>query len=69
MTFEGFGGSPDDIAVIKSGGYKISTLDVERELLTLDYIGEAMVVGVDDEEFGQRTAAVVTLNQNVCLLT
>ncbi|OAG37622.1 hypothetical protein AYO21_08230 [Fonsecaea monophora] len=52
------------IDIIKSGGYKISTLDVERELLSLNYIGEAMVVGVDDDEFGQRTAAVVTLNQN-----
>ncbi|KAI9708721.1 MAG: hypothetical protein M1820_003676 [Bogoriella megaspora] len=47
--------------IIKSGGYKISALDVERELLSLPYIGEAMVVGVGDEEFGQRVAALVSL--------
>lgn len=49
------------MAVIKSGGYKISALDIERELLNLSYIGEAMVVGVPDEEYGQRVAAAITL--------
>lgn len=47
--------------VIKSGGYKISALDIEREILDLPYIGEVMVVGVDDEEYGQRVAAAVSL--------
>jgi acyl-CoA synthetase (AMP-forming)/AMP-acid ligase II len=47
--------------IIKSGGYKISALDIEREILGLDYVSEVMVVGVEDEEFGQRVAAVVTL--------
>lgn len=51
--------------VIKSGGYKISALDVEREILDLPYIGEAMVVGVADEEYGQRVAAAVTLRDLV----
>jgi malonyl-CoA/methylmalonyl-CoA synthetase len=37
---------------------------VERELLGLPYISEAMVVGVEDEEFGQRVAAVVTLRDD-----
>jgi len=49
--------------IIKSGGYKISALDIERELLALPYIAEAMVVGVDDEEFGQRVAALVSLQE------
>jgi len=49
------------VDIIKSGGYKISALDVERELLSLDVIGEAAVVGLEDEEWGQRVAAVVTL--------
>lgn len=47
--------------IIKCGGYKISALDVERELLGLPYISEAMVVGVADVEFGQRVGAVVSL--------
>jgi len=49
------------IDIIKSGGYKISALDIEREILGLPYISEAMVVGVADDEFGQRVAAAITL--------
>ncbi|RMD39587.1 hypothetical protein DV735_g5541, partial [Chaetothyriales sp. CBS 134920] len=54
----------ENVDILKSGGYKISALDVERELLSLPYIGEAMVVGVPDDEFGQRVAAVVTLRKD-----
>jgi len=50
--------------IIKSGGYKISALDIERELLGLPYVGEAMVVGVADEEFGQRVAALISLQDD-----
>src|SRR5688572_13409582 len=49
--------------VIKSGGYKISALDIEREILGLSYISEASVVGVADEDFGQRVAALVVLRE------
>lgn len=52
-------------AVIKSGGYKISALDIEREILGLDYVSEVMVVGVEDEEFGQRVAAAIVLQPDV----
>ena len=52
------------VDIIKSGGYKISALDVERELLSLDVIDEAVVVGLPDEEWGQRIAAVVTLTRD-----
>lgn len=48
--------------IIKSGGYKISALDIEREILALPYVSEAMVVGVADEEFGQRVAALIAVN-------
>ncbi|KAF4553998.1 AMP-binding enzyme-like protein 14 [Elsinoe fawcettii] len=47
------------VDIIKSGGYKISALDVEREILSFPYVQEVMVVGVEDEEFGQRVAAAV----------
>lgn len=50
--------------IIKSGGYKISALDIEREVLALPYIEEVMVVGVEDEEFGQRVAALVSLRKD-----
>ncbi|KAL1877313.1 hypothetical protein Plec18167_005003 [Paecilomyces lecythidis] len=52
------------IDIIKSGGYKISALDIEREIMGLDYISEVMVVGVNDEEFGQRVAAAISLKRN-----
>lgn len=49
------------IDIIKSGGYKISALDIEREILGLEYVSEVMVVGVEDDEFGQRVAATISL--------
>lgn len=52
-----------NIDIIKSGGYKISALDIEREALALPYVAEVMVVGVDDLEFGQRVAAAVVLKE------
>jgi acyl-CoA synthetase (AMP-forming)/AMP-acid ligase II len=51
------------VDIIKSGGYKISALDVERACLTLPYVNEAMVVGVEDEEFGQRVGAVLAVRE------
>ncbi|KAL4957304.1 hypothetical protein BDW69DRAFT_156640 [Aspergillus filifer] len=47
------------VDIIKSGGYKISALEVERKLLALQEVQEVAVVGVADEEWGQRVAAVV----------
>lgn len=52
------------VDIIKSGGYKISALDIEREILGLDYVSEVMVLGVEDEEYGQRVAATVSLKQS-----
>lgn len=49
------------VDIIKSGGYKISALDIEREILALPYVAEVMVVGVPDDEFGERVAAAVGL--------
>nr|OQO16949.1 hypothetical protein B0A51_15879 [Rachicladosporium sp. CCFEE 5018] len=49
------------VDIIKSGGFKISALDIEREIMALPYVAEVMVVGVPDDEFGQRVAAVVCL--------
>jgi malonyl-CoA/methylmalonyl-CoA synthetase len=50
--------------IIKSGGYKISALDVEREILSLTWVSEVIVVGVADEEFGQRVGAILTLRED-----
>ena len=47
------------VDVIKSGGYKISALDVERNLLTHPNIVDVAVLGVPDHEWGQIVGAVV----------
>ncbi|XP_038067756.1 malonate--CoA ligase ACSF3, mitochondrial-like isoform X2 [Patiria miniata] len=52
------------VDIIKSGGYKISALDVERHLLAHDRISECAVVGVPDVTWGQCVAAVVVLQGN-----
>jgi malonyl-CoA/methylmalonyl-CoA synthetase len=49
------------VDVLKSGGYKLSALDVERELLSHPAVEAAAVVGLPDAQFGQRVAAVVQL--------
>jgi malonyl-CoA/methylmalonyl-CoA synthetase len=52
------------VDIIKSGGYKLSALDIERECLGLPYVEEVMCIGVEDEEFGQRVAAAVKLRDD-----
>lgn len=55
------------VDLIKSGGYKISALEVERKMLGLDAIQEVAVVGLADEEWGQRVGAVVKQRPGVNL--
>jgi malonyl-CoA/methylmalonyl-CoA synthetase len=47
------------VDIIKTGGYKVSALEVESALLQHDEISECAVVGVADEEWGERVAAVI----------
>jgi acyl-CoA synthetase (AMP-forming)/AMP-acid ligase II len=58
----------DSVDIIKSGGYKISALEVERKILGNDalstIVSEVVVVGVEDHEWGQRVAAVIKLRDN-----
>ena len=49
------------VDIIKSGGYKISALDVERHLLAHTSIAAVAVLGLPDITWGQRVAAVVVL--------
>lgn len=49
--------------IIKTGGEKISALEVERELLSLPNVAEAAVVGVPSEKWGQKIAALVILRE------
>jgi malonyl-CoA/methylmalonyl-CoA synthetase len=47
--------------IIKSGGEKVSALEVERELLSLPQIVEAVVVAVPSGKWGQKVGAIVIL--------
>ena len=49
------------IDIIKSGGYKLSALEIEGVLLEHEAIREAAVIGLPDETWGEVVAAAVTL--------
>ena len=52
----------DSIDIIKSGGYKISALEIEEVLRTHPAISDCSVVGIPNEEWGELVAAVLILN-------
>lgn len=58
-TFRILGRSSVDI--IKSGGYKISALDVESVILHHPLVSECVVIGVKDSQWGERVTAVIVL--------
>lgn len=43
-----------------SGGYKISALEIEREILEHPDVRECAVVGIPHEEWGQKIGAIIT---------
>ncbi|KAF3034101.1 hypothetical protein E8E11_003422 [Didymella keratinophila] len=49
--------------IIKTGGEKVSALEIEREMLSLPYVSEIAVVGLPSEAWGQKVAAVVVLSE------
>ena len=53
--------------ILKTGGFKISALEIEETLRQHPSIAECAVVGVDDEEWGQRVCAAVELRSGTVL--
>lgn len=49
----------NSVDIIKTGAYKVSALEIEQELLSHPAIEECAVVGVPDEEWGERVCAAV----------
>ena len=49
------------VDILKTGGFKVSALDIERQLLEHPQIANVAVFGVDDDEWGQRVAAVAIM--------
>ena len=55
------------VDIIKSGGYKISALEIEDVLLRHEAICECAVVGGPDDEWGERVACAVVSDLGVSL--
>jgi len=51
--------------IIKTGGYKVSALEIENVLLEHPAVREAAVIGLPDETWGERVAAATTCQPNV----
>ena len=49
------------IDIIKTGGYKVSALEIEDQLRDHPAVAECAVVGVPDPEWGERISAAVEL--------
>ncbi|MEH3130904.1 MAG: acyl-CoA ligase FadD12 [Mycolicibacterium neoaurum] len=54
-----------DDEMIVSGGENVYPIEVEKTLVAHDDVAEAAVLGVDDEQFGQRLSAFVVLHNPV----
>jgi malonyl-CoA/methylmalonyl-CoA synthetase len=53
--------------IIKTGGYKVSALEIEDALREHPAIADAAVIGAPDDDWGQRVAAVVELRGGMAL--
>lgn len=49
----------NSIDIIKSGGYKISALEIEEVLRTHESVSDCAVVGIPDEEWGERVVVAL----------
>ncbi len=56
------------IDIIKSGGYKISALEIEEVLRMHPLIEDCSVVGIDDEEWGELVVAAIIINDNSLII-
>lgn len=55
------------VDIIKSGGYKLSALEIEGTLLTHEAIAECAVIGVEDETWGEAVTAFLVIKPGMQL--
>ena len=55
------------VDIIKSGGYKLSALEIEAALLEHPHIRECAVIGLPDETWGEAVTAVIVPEENAAL--
>jgi malonyl-CoA/methylmalonyl-CoA synthetase len=53
----------DSVDIIKSGGYKISALEIEAVLLRHELVDQCAIVGIPDPEWGEVVSAAVVSPQ------
>lgn len=56
-----------NLDILKTGGHKVSALEIEEALREHPAVAECAVVGVSDPDWGQRVAAAVVLNEGKVL--
>lgn len=49
--------------IIKSGGYKLSALEIENMILEHEFINECAVVGLPDEVWGEKVVTAIVLKE------
>lgn len=55
----------DSIDIIKSGGYKISALEIEEVLRTHPSVSDCSVIGIPNEEWGELVVAVLIVKEEM----
>ncbi|MCS5490204.1 acyl-CoA synthetase [Algoriphagus limi] len=55
----------DSVDIIKSGGYKISALEIEEKIRMHESVKDCGVVGIQDEEWGEKVVAAIVPNQEI----
>lgn len=55
------------VDIIKSGGYKLSALEIEAALLEHPHIAECAVIGLPDDTWGEAVTAVIVPKENATL--
>ncbi|KAJ3030665.1 hypothetical protein HDV00_008750 [Rhizophlyctis rosea] len=55
--------------IIKSGGYKISALEIEREIMDHPNVKDVAILGVPDEVLGEVVAALIVVEDTTTPLT
>jgi len=55
------------VDIIKSGGYKLSALEIEGVLLTHESVSEVAVIGIEDDTWGESVMAIIALKEGTSL--
>lgn len=59
----------NNVDIIKTGGYKVSALEIETHLMEHPFIVDVCVVGVPDPIWGQKIAALIVCKDNSTPIT